>query len=227
VNWSKIPNWLTFLRILIIPVFVAFLIDPSESSRRIATILFIVAAVTDYLDGFLARRMRAVSDLGKLLDPLADKVLVAAALVMLVEMRDFKFNDPFVPGWLVVVILAREFWVTGLRGVAAVRGQIIPASGSGKWKSFLQMVAVVLLLLHDPVFTFLGYAVSAHLVGLNLLVISVVMSCIGAYSYSVQVLTGQAGDVTVGEVMQALRRVLVGHGDPPSAGGGRDVSRHT
>jgi CDP-diacylglycerol--glycerol-3-phosphate 3-phosphatidyltransferase len=209
---------LTFLRILIIPVFVAFLVDPTESSRCVATVLFVVAAFTDYMDGFLARRMRAVSDLGKLLDPLADKVLVAAALVMLVEMRDFRFNEPFVPGWIVVTVLAREFWVTGLRGVAAVRGQVIPASNSGKWKSFLQVAAVVLLLLHDPVFNILGYAVTAHLIGLNLLFLSVMLSCIGAYSYSVQVLTGRAGDVTVGEVVDALRRLLVGN--PPKTGEG-------
>lgn len=193
---TRIPNWLTLVRIILIPVFVVLLIDPTPGSRRGATIIFILAAITDYLDGVFARRLGAVSDLGKLLDPLADKILVAAALIMLVGMRDDYYGDPYVPAWLVVVILSREFWVTGLRGVAAVRGQVVQAGGSGKLKSVLQMVGIVLLLLSDPTVSFGGRMLSSHFIGMNLLVLSVLFSVIGAYQYSVAVLLGDTSPAT-------------------------------
>ena len=145
-----LPNWLTLLRVALIPVFVILLLDPTPVMVQWAVYIFCIAAVTDYLDGFIARRMRSVSDFGKLLDPLADKILVFSALIMLTSLRSDLTAAPWVPGWMVVMVVAREIWVTGVRGVAATHGVVIAANESGKWKSFLQMFAVIFLLRHDP-----------------------------------------------------------------------------
>lgn len=194
----KLPNWLTLLRLGLIPVFVILLIDPSPGMLFLATGIFIVAALTDLIDGYLARRFGAESDLGKLLDPLADKILVLAALVMLVAQRSDFNGEPWVPGWLVVLVLAREVWVTGLRGIAASRGLVLAANSAGKLKSGFQMVAIVLLLLHDFRFKLLGLSITGQTLGVNLLLLSVVVSYWGALEYTSLVLTeareqGQGG----------------------------------
>src|SRR5262245_57339044 len=136
---QRLPNWLTFLRLGLIPVFVFLMVEPSRWMVDLAMIVFIVAAFTDYIDGIIARRYGAVSDFGKLLDPLADKILVMAALVMLASQRSDTYGEPWVPGWMVVMVLAREIWVTGLRAVASARGVVVAASTTGKFKSGLQM----------------------------------------------------------------------------------------
>ena len=143
-----VPNGLTILRLMLIPVFVVLMREPTQSMVYWATGLFIFASFTDFIDGYIARKFGAVSDLGKLLDPLADKILVMAALVMLVAQKTDEFGEPWVQGWMVVFILAREIWVTGLRAVAAKDGVVVAASNAGKIKSALQMFAIVLLLLH-------------------------------------------------------------------------------
>jgi CDP-diacylglycerol--glycerol-3-phosphate 3-phosphatidyltransferase len=188
----KVPNWLTAIRLALIPLFVVLMVNPSRETLWIATAVFLVAAVTDYADGYIARRYRAVTELGKLLDPLADKILVMAALVMLTAQRTFESGDPWVPGWMVVVILAREIWVTGLRGIAAAHGHVVAASPAGKVKSVLQMVAIVLLLAYDlPLFLF-GWVVECRFVGLNVLFLSILWSVYGAVQYTLAVagLTG-------------------------------------
>jgi len=152
-NWYKqLPNWLTFFRLVLIPVFVFVLIEPSRSSLNLAAVIFVFAALTDYADGMLARRYKAITDFGKLFDPLADKILVMAALVMLVSLQDDN-GASFVPAWMVVLILAREFWVTGLRAFAAKDGTVVPAKSGGKVKSALQMISILLILLFDYSFT--------------------------------------------------------------------------
>ncbi|MBX7143828.1 MAG: CDP-diacylglycerol--glycerol-3-phosphate 3-phosphatidyltransferase [Oligoflexia bacterium] len=185
----KIPNWLTLLRLGLIPLFVILLIDPSPFMLFMATAIFIFAALTDLVDGYLARRFGAESDLGKLLDPLADKILVLAALVMLVAQRSDFDGSPWVPGWLVVLVLAREVWVTGLRGIAASRGMVLAANSAGKLKSGFQMVAIVLLLLHDFQFRFFGISIASQTIGVNLLLLSVVVSYWGALEYTSLVLS--------------------------------------
>ena len=184
----KIPNWLTLSRIGLVPVFVILMIEPSRAMVNLATVVFIVAALTDYADGLLARRYGAVSDLGKLLDPMADKILVMAALVMLTAQRSDLGGQPWVPGWLVVLVLGRETWVTGLRGVAASRGLIVPANMTGKIKLVLQLVSVVLLLLHDMPISLAGYSCSAQFLGVRLLLLSLVFSYWGALEYTREVL---------------------------------------
>ncbi len=195
-NWYRtLPNWLTFLRLVLIPVFVVFLINPSTESLRIAAAIFVCAAVTDYADGFLARRYAAVTDFGKLFDPLADKILVMAALVMLVSVNDEQCQS-LVPGWMVVLILAREFWVTGLRAFAAAAGTVVAAKSGGKVKSFLQMVSILAILLGDISIGILGYAVSLEFLGLNILLLSLVFSYLSAFEYSMAVLAPAGSDVT-------------------------------
>ena len=141
----NLPNYLTLARILVVPLIVVVLLTPVSdqwfgiSGYAFAIGLFLAASLTDILDGHLARRRNQVSNLGKLLDPIADKLLVSAALIVLVEKH-------LAPAWAVVVILGREFIVTGLRSVAAADGIVIQAQTSGKIKMWAQCVAIVALL---------------------------------------------------------------------------------
>lgn len=135
----NLPNKLTLLRIIAIPVFIVVLM---MGHRYTATVIFIAAALTDMLDGHIARKYDLVTNFGKLMDPLADKLLVMAALVCLVDLGN-------VAGWMVIVILAREFAVTGLRQVAAAEGIVIAAGATGKIKTITQMIAIPLLLLDN------------------------------------------------------------------------------
>lgn len=199
----SIPNYLTFLRLILIPIFVFLLDEPTKLMVDIALCIFILAAITDYIDGFFARRWGAVSDFGKLLDPLADKILVISALVMLTSMRGDLDGTPWVPGWMVVMVIAREIWVTGLRAVAASQGMVVAAGGAGKWKSFLQMISIIFLLLHDAPVELLGVQVPCQLIGLNLLALSLVFSYIGAIQYSSLVLFGASFSFNVHSVPES------------------------
>jgi CDP-diacylglycerol---glycerol-3-phosphate 3-phosphatidyltransferase len=133
------PNVLTVLRILMVPVIVVALLDETAEGDVIAAALFAVAALTDGLDGYIARRQRQETTFGKLMDPLADKLLVTAALVSLVSLDRLA-------AWVAMVIIAREFAVTGLRSVAAERGIVISASWLGKAKTGLQVAAIFALI---------------------------------------------------------------------------------
>ena len=153
----RAPNIITALRLLAVPFFVFLLIDPTPRANLWATVIFIFASVTDWLDGYIARLYKAESILGTLLDPLADKILVMAALVMLAA-------SPAVariPAWMVVVLLAREFLVSGLRSLAAVRGTVVPASRWAKHKTAWTFAAIVFLLINEP-YTILGVLVDFH-----------------------------------------------------------------
>ena len=135
----NLPNKLTVLRVIAVPFFIALYMT---NHIYAATILFILASATDALDGRIARARGLVTNFGKIMDPLADKILVISALVVLVQLGD-------VPGWMLIVILAREFIVAGLRTVAAADGIVIAAAFSGKLKTVTQMIAVPLLLLKN------------------------------------------------------------------------------
>lgn len=184
---KKLPNILTFIRLILIPVFVYLMLDPSEIMVDAALVVFVFAAITDYADGYIARKYHSITDFGKLMDPLADKVLVMAALVMLVAQRSDIYGEPWVPGWLVVLVLAREFWITGLRGVAAASGRVIAARDSGKVKSVMQMISVIMLLLHDARVPFFPRVLTFQALGVSLLFASVIISYWGAYEYSREV----------------------------------------
>ncbi|WP_294385194.1 CDP-diacylglycerol--glycerol-3-phosphate 3-phosphatidyltransferase [uncultured Clostridium sp.] len=137
----NLANKLTMIRIFLVPVFLVFItVKDIPYGSIIATIIFIIASLTDQLDGHIARSRNQITNFGKFMDPLADKLLVTAALVSLVELK-------LVAGWAVVVILAREFAVSGLRTLAASDGIVIAASWWGKIKTVTQMIAILLLLL--------------------------------------------------------------------------------
>lgn len=167
----NLPNKLTLLRIIAIPVFIVVLM---MEHRYTATIIFIAAALTDMLDGHIARKYDLVTNFGKLMDPLADKLLVMSALLCLVELGE-------VAGWMVIVILAREFAVTGLRQVAAAEGIVIAAGTTGKIKTITQMIAIPLLLLDNWPCKYIGLPLDQIF-----LWIAVVMTIISGVEYIVK-----------------------------------------
>ena len=137
-----LPNLLTLFRIFVTPLFfILFFYFPTKVFSLLASLLFTLASLTDFLDGYIARRWNLETSLGKFLDPLADKLLVAVALIMLIPLDR-------VPSWMVAVIIGREILVTGLRVVAVTEGLVISASRLGKYKTVLQILSVISLLIH-------------------------------------------------------------------------------
>lgn len=136
----NLPNKLTMFRVILIPFFVVFMLVPVTSfDKWIALGIFIVASLTDWLDGYLARKYHLVTNFGKFMDPLADKLLVCSALICLIELDR-------IPSWMVILIIAREFVISGFRQVAADNGVVIAASYWGKFKTTFQMIAVCLMI---------------------------------------------------------------------------------
>jgi CDP-diacylglycerol---glycerol-3-phosphate 3-phosphatidyltransferase len=136
----NLPNALTLTRIFLVPFLVVVLLTKFDERETVGLIIFLTAVATDFLDGWLARRRSQITTLGTLLDPIADKLLISAAFISLVELG-------LAPAWMVVVIIGREFAVSGLRSIASGRGIVIPASGWGKAKMVTQIAAVSLLIL--------------------------------------------------------------------------------
>ena len=172
--WN-LPNTITLLRTLAVPVLLMFpsLAASRRGSEAMAWI-FIVAAVTDLLDGWLARRGEQVTSIGKLLDPLCDKLLVATALIVLLA-------GGRIPDWgtpMVVVIIGREIAVTGLRGFASAQGEIMAAAWAGKLKTLLQNIAIGALLFPSP-----QWGLPAHTVGLSFLVVATALTLWSGYGY--------------------------------------------
>lgn len=140
----NLPNKLTMLRVILIPVFLLVLfLAPAPMNRYVAVVIFIVASLTDFLDGYLARKWNLVSNFGKFMDPLADKLLVMAALVSMVQLGDLA-------SWVVIIILAREFAITGFRTLAMEANIVMAASWWGKVKTTVQMLMIILVLLDLP-----------------------------------------------------------------------------
>ena len=139
----NVPNCLTLLRILMVPVFVVFMLVDifGAADQYIAGVIFILASITDTLDGYLARKNNQITVFGKFMDPLADKLLVCSAMICLVELR-------LLPSWIVIIIVGREFIISGFRLIAAERGIVIAASYWGKFKTVSQMIMVILLVFH-------------------------------------------------------------------------------
>jgi CDP-diacylglycerol---glycerol-3-phosphate 3-phosphatidyltransferase len=165
----NLPIGLTITRIVAVPLLIVFLISSSRVHAVIAAGIFILASLTDWLDGVLARRRNQVTTLGTLLDPIADKLLVAAALVSLLQIDKIE-------AWIVVVIIGRELAVTGLRAVAAGVGVIVPASRLAKWKTVSQYVAITMLIVEKglPSPAFHVAATAVLWVALGLTVVSAV-----------------------------------------------------
>ena len=149
----NLPNKLTILRVIMIPFFVFFLLSGvgGSASKWIALVIFAAASITDTLDGYIARRDNLITDFGKFMDPLADKLLVCSALICFVELDKL-------PAWMVIIIIAREFIISGFRLVASDNGVVIAASYWGKFKTTFQMLMVIVLILdiQMPFFQILG-----------------------------------------------------------------------
>lgn len=176
---SDLPNLLSLLRIALVPFLMFYVRDPGPGFSALAAAIFFVASWTDFFDGYVARKQGRTSTLGKLLDPLADKLLVAAALIMLVSLDRF----PRVPAWLVVLILGREIAVTGLRGIAAGEGVVVQAEEFGKYKTLYQIIGIHGLILH---YTY--WSIDFHLVGMYFLWLSVLFSLWSGVGYHVRVI---------------------------------------
>ncbi len=197
--WN-IANVLTLMRIAAIPVFIILMINISpEKSHRgewlalspaeptgsnylyclVASVLFALASITDYFDGYIARRWRLVTNLGKLLDPLADKLLVIGAMIMLVELNRL-------PGWMALVVISREIGITALRGIATDQGVVISASQLAKYKTATQMPALVGLIMyyHFPLLVF--KEVNMYSAGMVLFFIAVILTVWSGIEYFIR-----------------------------------------
>lgn len=173
----NLPNLLTSIRILLIPVFIFLFLSPGPIRSVWAAVIFTMASLTDLLDGYLARRWKQITRLGKLLDPIADKLLILSALILLVD-----FNR--VSAWIAIVLIGREVAVTGLRAIASSEGIVISAEPMGKYKLAIQVAAVVLLILdyQAPYVHFRAW-------GTALLWISMILSVSSAIQYGMRYLT--------------------------------------
>lgn len=179
--WN-IPNLLTLLRVLMIPVVMVLIQDdPTREEAALAAGVFVLAMLTDLLDGYLARKWNQTSPLGAYLDPLADKLMVAAVLIMLIPLG-------WAPAWLVFILLAREMAITGLRGLASQQGWVLAAGTMGKIKTTYQTVALTLLLLHYPLF-----GVDLHSAGIVLLWFATFFAMTSAIEYFALVIQAARG----------------------------------
>jgi len=173
------PNLLSLLRILLVPFFVVLMIRPTELGNIMAAIIFIAASLTDWLDGYLARAFKAESIIGKMMDTIADKVLVTAALVMLTAGADQRIAP-----WMVVALLSRELIVTGLRSLASLKGMTVSPSNVAKYKTAFQLVAIIFLLINGT-YSALGVTIDFNMVGTVLIWIALVLSIGSAVKYFV------------------------------------------
>lgn len=179
----NLPNSLTLFRIFLVPILVVILLTKFEGKELWGVAVFLVAALTDVLDGWIARRRGQVTHLGMLLDPLADKLLVSAAFISLVEMH-------IAPAWMVVIIIGREFAVMGLRSVASAQQIVVAASVWGKGKMLSQVIAITLLIFGDhpwnPATWVSDYIGGVQTLGLMMLWVVVTLAVLSALDYFVK-----------------------------------------
>lgn len=167
----NLPNCISLLRIGVIPILFLLLLSPGRILSLIIAFFFIVAALTDLVDGYIARKYDMVTTLGKFLDPVADKLIVSAAMILMIPIGR-------IPVWMVVVIVMRDLMVDGLRSVASAEGIVIPAGALGKQKTICIDIAISALLIHYPLF-----GLNAHGVGIALMYVGVVLAVWSAVNY--------------------------------------------
>src|SRR3989339_1535359 len=167
----NLPNTITMLRLGVIPILFGLLLSPGPAMSLVIAILFIVAALTDILDGYIARRYQIVTTMGKFLDPISDKLIVNTAMILMIPIGR-------IPAWIVAAMIIRDFAVDGIRNIAASDGLIIQASPLGKRKMLCQIFAISPLIIHYP---FIG--ADAHTVGIVILYIALALSIISGVDY--------------------------------------------
>jgi len=161
----NLPNSITLIRLAVIPVLFLLLISPGKILSMVIAVLFIMASITDLLDGYVARKYNIVTTMGKFLDPVADKLVVTTAMIMMIPIGR-------IPAWIVAIIIMRDLLVDGLRSIASAEGIVIDASRLGKQKTLCQVIAVSALLIHyDTVF-----GIDAHAVGIAILFLALVLT---------------------------------------------------
>lgn len=171
----NLPNSITMLRICIIPVLFLLLLSPGRILSLIIAILFIIAALTDLLDGYIARKYGIVTKLGQFLDPVVDKLIVSTAMILMIPIGR-------IPAWIVVLIIMRDVFVDGLRSIVSSEGVVIQASLMGKKKTLSQIIAVSALLIHyDTIF-----GLDAHLIGIVILYLALILTLYSGVDYFVQ-----------------------------------------
>jgi len=167
----NLPNTITMMRLLVIPILFGLLASPGPVMSLVIAGLFIAAATTDLLDGYIARRYRIVTTMGKFLDPIADKLIVNTAMILMIPIGR-------IPAWIVVIIIIRDFVVDGIRNIASSEGIIISASPLGKKKTLCQIFAISALMIHYPLF-----GADAHAVGLVILAFALFMTIYSGIDY--------------------------------------------
>jgi len=174
----NLPNTITLLRIGVIPVLFFLLTSPGEMWSFILALIFVCAAFTDLLDGYIARKYQIVTTMGKFLDPVADKIIINTAMILMIPIGR-------IPAWMVALIIIRDFVVDGMRSIASSEGLVIDASGLGKLKTLCQIFAVSALMIHYPL---LG--VDAHAVGIVILYIALFLTLYSGVDYSIKFYRG-------------------------------------
>ena len=176
----NLANKITLLRILMVPIFMVLMLVEFPYHMEAALVVFLLASLTDKLDGYLARKYNMITDFGKFIDPLADKLLVTGAFVVLIQLGRIE-------SWIVFVILAREFAVTGLRSLAAAQNIIIAASNYGKVKTVIQIIAIVILLLNNYPFSLINLPIDVIMVYTTLVI--TILSGLDYFLKNIKVLT--------------------------------------
>ncbi len=178
----NLPNTITLLRLSVIPVLFLLLLSPGRILSMVIAVLFIIASITDLVDGYVARKYNIVTTMGKFLDPVADKLVVTTAMIMMIPIER-------IPAWIVAIIIMRDLFVDGLRNVASAEGLVIDASRLGKQKTLCQVFAISALLIHyDTVF-----GINAHLVGLAVLYLALVLTVWSGLDYFKKFYRGKIG----------------------------------
>ena len=179
----NLPNTITLLRLAVIPVLFLLLLNPGRILSMVIAVLFIIAAITDLIDGYVARKYNIVTTMGKFLDPVADKLVVTTAMIMMIPIGR-------IPAWIVAVIIMRDLLVDGLRSIASAEGLVIDASRLGKQKTLCQIVAVSALLIHyDTVF-----GLDAHAVGIVVLYLALALTMWSGSDYFIKFYKKKMGE---------------------------------